>query len=51
MTDEAVVTSDLKYQKPQLTDSNEICTVSVRYKLPDSDTSEELSVNVKNKKD
>lgn len=50
MTDEAVVTSDLKYQKPQLTDSNEICTVSVRYKLPDSDTSEELSVNVKNKK-
>ena len=50
MTDEAVVTSDLKYQKPQLTDSNEICTVSVRYKLPNSDTSEELSVNVKNKK-
>lgn len=36
---------DLKYQKPELTDeanSGELCTVAVRYKAPDSDTSEKI---------
>ena len=35
----------LKYQKPELTDeanSGELCTVAVRYKAPDSDTSEKI---------
>ncbi len=36
------VHSDLKYQSPQLTDSDEICTVRVRYKNPLGDESTEI---------
>lgn len=41
--------SDLRYQKPIYTDSENLCTVSVRYKEPDGDESHQLFVNVKNK--
>lgn len=37
---------ELKYQKSQLVESDEIATVKVRYKKPDSDTSELLSETV-----
>ena len=40
-------TGDLKYQKPELTDLDEICTVKVRYKEPLSDAGEELEQVVK----
>lgn len=43
------IESDLKFQKPVLTNSEDICSVSVRYKEPLEDESKELSVNVKNK--
>ncbi len=43
------IKSDLRYQQPVLTNDNNICTVSVRYKEPLGTESEELSVNVKNK--
>ncbi len=35
--------SELKYQKPVLTDSDELCTVKVRYKEPLADESIEIS--------
>ena len=38
--------SDLKYQTPMLTDSDEIATVKLRYKEPLSDRSEELETVV-----
>ena len=41
--------SGLRYQKQILTDSEDLCTVSVRYKEPDSDESNQLFVSVKNK--
>ncbi|WP_265447754.1 vWA domain-containing protein [Acetivibrio straminisolvens] len=37
---------ELKYQKSQLIDSNEVATVKIRYKKPESDTSELLSKTV-----
>ena len=40
--------SDLKYQKPVLTDSNELGTVSIRYKEPLSDTSSQIETVVYN---
>lgn len=46
--DNEEVTSSLKYQKIELIDSDNVCTVSVRYKLPDEDVGRELSVDVKN---
>ena len=43
------IESELRYQKPIIVDSEELCTVSVRYKEPDSDTSSQLFVTVKNR--
>lgn len=43
LVDGVAPTSDLKYQKPVLTDSKEYCTVSVRYKLPLEDKSALIS--------
>ncbi len=40
---EGEVEQELKYQSAQLTDSDELCTVKVRYKLPLSDESIELA--------
>lgn len=48
MQDEEIK-SDLKFQKPLFVDSENLCSVSVRYKNPLEDVSQELSVNVKNK--
>ena len=41
--------SDLKYQKPVLTDSDELGTMSIRYKEPLSDKSAEIGTAVYNK--
>lgn len=41
-----VVESDLKYQKPQLIDSDNLCTVSIRYKDLGKDSSDEVSKDV-----
>ena len=43
-----VASSDLKYQKSVLTDSNELGTVSIRYKEPLSDTSSQIETVVYN---
>lgn len=43
--------SGLKYQNVSLKDSENICTVSVRYKEPDKETSEELHVDVRSSAD
>ena len=43
-----VASSDLKYQRPVLTDSNELGTVSIRYKEPLSDTSSQIETVVYN---
>lgn len=48
---DGVVESELRYQKPVIIDSEELCTVSVRYKELDSDTSNQLFVTVKNRED
>ena len=40
--------SDLKYQKPVLTDSEELGTVAIRYKEPLSDTSSQIETAVYN---
>lgn len=37
------IKSDLKYQEPKLIDSNEICTVKVRYKMLNEKESKEIS--------
>ena len=37
------VKQELKYQSAQLTDSDELCTVKIRYKAPLSDESTELA--------
>ncbi len=42
--------SELKYQTPMLTDSEELCTVKLRYKEPLSDVSSELSQPVSREK-
>ena len=42
------IRSDLKYQSPQLTDSDELCTVSVRYKDPLGDESHLIETVVYN---
>ena len=49
MQDDGEIKSDLKYQQPKLIDSENICTVSVRYKEPLATESQELSVDVRNK--
>ena len=46
MTDETEIKSDLKYQKPVVIESNNLCTVSVRYKELDEDTSKEISKDI-----
>lgn len=46
--DKKEITSPLKYQKIELVDSVNICSVFVRFKLPDEEVSKELSVDVKN---
>ena len=43
------VATDLKYQKPVLTDSDELGSVSIRYKEPLSDKSSEIGAAVYNK--
>ena len=43
------VTTDLKYQKPVLTDSDELGSVSIRYKEPLRDKSSEIGTAVYNK--
>ena len=43
-----VASSGLKYQRPVLTDSNELGTVSIRYKEPLSDTSSQIETVVYN---
>ena len=40
------VKSDLKYQKPVVIESNNLCTVSIRYKELDEDTSKEISKDI-----
>ena len=47
--EDPAVTTDLKYQKPVLTDSDELGSVSIRYKEPLSDKSSEIGAAVYNK--
>ena len=47
MTDDNEIKSDLKYQKPVVIDSNNLCTISIRYKELDEDTSKEISRDIK----
>ena len=47
--EDPAVTTDLKYQKPVLTDSDELGSVSIRYKEPLCDKSSEIGTAVYNK--
>ncbi len=47
--EDPVASSDLKYQKPVLTDSDELGVVSVRYKEPLSDKSSQVETVIYNK--
>ena len=47
--EDPAVTTDLKYQKPVLTDSDELGSVSIRYKESLSDKSSEIGAAVYNK--
>ena len=47
--EDTAVSTDLKYQKPVLTDSDELGSVSIRYKEPLSDKSSEIGTAVYNK--
>ena len=46
--EDVAVSSGLKYQKPALTDSDELGTVAIRYKEPLSDTSSQIETAVYN---